>query len=235
MEHSTTEATGTAAHAPVWPSPRPWDRAVLWLAPVAVGAYVAGWVLAGVLRPGYDPREQAISELFELGAPWTSRGLLVGSLLLSGVAFLVLAPVLHRLLPGEGLLGPVLVVLSGVGTLAVVAVPCSAGCPGWGTSPTDTGHVLAAGGGYLALVLAPLAFAWRLRHAAPRLAGWSVVLGGVALAGLLVRYTGLAPVVPGLQQRAFNTVADAWYVVLAVVLLRRREAGARPRAGASRR
>src|SRR6056297_3414396 len=204
-----------------------WQRAALWFGLVAVVAYVGGWVAAGMLRAGYDPRQQAISELFELTAPWSSRGLLVGGLLLSGAAFLVLAPVLHRALPGDGRLGPVLVVIAGIGTLGVVAAPCSPGCPGAATTTTDLWHTITAGAGYTALVGAPLAFAWRLRHAEPRLAAWSAAIGGVA--GLLfgAYVIGVTTAAPGLQQRAFNTLADAWYVVIAVWLLRRDAAARR--------
>jgi hypothetical protein len=207
----------------------PWVRASLWFGLVAVTLYVAGWVVAGRVRPDYDAREQAISELFELGAPWSSRGWLVVGLVLSGLAFLVLAPALHRALPGEGLLGPVLVVVAGVGTLGVVLAPCSEGCPGTGTSPTDTWHTVTAGVGYVALVLAPLAFAWRLRRAAPRIAAWSLVLGGLALTGLVVRYLGVVAAAPGWQQRTFNTIADAWYVLIAVWVLRGAREPARAR------
>jgi len=87
-------------------------RATLWFGLVAVGLYVGGWLVAGMLRAGYDPSQQAISELFELGAPVVSRSLMVAGLLLSGLAFLLLAPVLHRTLPGGGRLGPLLHVVA---------------------------------------------------------------------------------------------------------------------------
>jgi hypothetical protein len=211
-----------------------WVRASLWFGLVAVTAYVAGWAVAGAIRPGYDPREQAISELFELGAPWPSRGLLLAGLLLSGVAFLALAPALHRALPGRGRLGPALVLLAGAGTLGVVAAPCSPGCPGAGTTTTDTWHTITAGVGYTALVLAPLAFGWRVRTAAPRLAWWSVVIGGSGLLLFGGYLAGSTPVAAGGHQRLFNTVADAWYVVVAVWVLRRHGTRARrgPRTGA---
>ena len=81
--------------------------------------------------------------------------------------------------------------------------------------------------GYTALVLAPVAFAWRLRRAEPHLAGWSLALGGIA--GLLfgAYAIGVVGAVPGLQQRTFNTLVDAWYVLIAVWLLRRDPAGRR--------
>lgn len=201
------------------PLPR-WVRGSLWFGLVAVTLYIAGWVIAGQVRTGYSPTTQAISELFELGAPWASRGPLTVGLALSGAAFLILAPALHRALPGDGLLGPVLVVLAGVGTLGVLAAPCTAGCPGFGTTATDTWHVITAGLGYSALASAPLAFGWRLRRAWPDLATWSTIIGALSVALFAIHIAGLVPSATGLQQRVFNTVADAWYVLVAVVLLR---------------
>jgi hypothetical protein len=198
-----------------------WVRGALWFGLVAVVVYVAGWALAGRIRADHDPREQAISELFALGAPWSSRGLLLAGLVLSGLAFLWLAPALDRALPGRGRLGPALVVVAGLGTLGVVAAPCTESCPGTGTSTTDTWHAITAGVGYGALVLAPVAFAWRLRWARPALARWSVIIGGTGLVLFAVYALGLVDAVPGLQQRVFNTIADAWYVLVAVWVLRR--------------
>ena len=211
-----------------------WVRAVLWFGLLAVVAYVGSWLLAGWLRAGYDPRQQAISELFELGAPWASRGLLIAGLLVSGVAFLLLAPALHRALPGEGLLGPALVVLAGVGTLGVVAAPCSPGCPGADSTTFDLWHTITAGVGYTALVLAPLAFAWRTRRHEPAFARWSLVIGGTAALLFGVYVLDLVAAAPGLQQRVFNTLADAWYVLAAVWILRgdaRARRGSTARAG----
>jgi hypothetical protein len=219
-------STGTSS---LRPGPLPGGtRATLWFGLVAVTCYVAGWIVAGAVRDGYRPAEQAISELFEVGAPWASRGPLTVGLALSGVAFLLLAPALHRSLPGAGRCGPALVALAGVGTLGVLAAPCTAGCPGFGTTTTDTWHVVTAGLGYGALASAPLAFAWRLRGHTPELARWSALLGGVSVGLFTLHLTGASPVASGLQQRVFNTVADAWYVLVAVHLLRggRREAGA---------
>jgi hypothetical protein len=223
-----------ATDPPAGPLPR-WVRGTLWFGLAAVALYVVGWLVAGQVRGGYDPREQAISELFELGAPWASRGWLVAGLAASGLAFLVLAPALHRALPGHGRLGPALVALAGVGTLGVLTAPCTPGCPGFGTTPTDTWHVITAGLGYGALTTAPLAFAWRLRRDAPGLARWSTIIGATGTALFLAHLTGLVPVATGIQQRLFNTVADAWYVLVAVHLLRRsRPAAGRPRRPSSR-
>jgi hypothetical protein len=189
-------------------------------------AYVATWAVLGVVAPGYDPLQGAISELFDLGAPAWQRRTLAGVLFVTGVALLPVGPVLDRLLPGEGRLGPALAVLAGVGTLTVAFFPCTAGCPGAGTSFTDTMHVVLAGGGYVGLVTAPLAFAWRLRDTEYRdLALAGLVLGGTATVGFLVRNLAGVDAYAGLQQRVFNTLADAWYVLAALVVLRRGQAG----------
>ena len=192
---------------------------------VGLGTYVAGWWIAGTVRADYDPRAQAISELFELGAPWASRGWLLAGLLLSGIALIAFGPALDRGLPGTGRLGPLLVVVSGVFTVLVVAAPCSPSCPGTGTAFNDTAHTVTAGVAYVTLVLAPLAFAWRLRRVAPGLAAVSVLIGGVAVTGFAVRYLGVIPQDQGLQQWLFNTVADVWYLVVAVRLLRQARSG----------
>jgi hypothetical protein len=213
-----TDERAAVDEEPTILAPR-WVVRTLWFGLVAVTAYVAGWIVAGAVREGYDPREQAISELFELGAPWGSQGWLVAGLALSGVAFLLLAPALHHALPGRGLLGPVLVVIAGIGTLGVLAAPCTPGCPGADTSTFDLWHAITAGGGYTALVLAPLAFAWRVRHAVPPLARVSWVVGAVGLVLFLAYVVGVVEAAPGLQQRIFNTVADGWYVLVAVWVL----------------
>ena len=198
-----------------------WVHRVAVFGLIGVTAYVVSWAVAGAITDGYDPMSQAISELFAIGAPTVPRLLLVASLAASGVALIAFGAAMDRGLPGEGRAGPVMTVLSGVMTVAIVAFPCTAGCPGFGTTSTDTMHVVVAGTGYLALLLAPLLVAWRVRDHDRSLAVWSVVLGGVALAGFVVRNLGVADGLAGLQQRVFNTTADLWYVVAAIWLLRR--------------
>lgn len=201
------------------------ERTLMVLTIVGVLVYVATWAVLGVLADGYDPLQQAISELFDLSVPVWQRRTLAGVLLVTGLALLPVGPVLDRLLPGEGRLGPALAVLAGLGTMTVAFFPCTEGCPGNGTSLTDTMHTVLAGGGYVGLVAAPLAFAWRLRDTAWRdLAVAGVVLGGLATVGFLVRNLGGIDAYAGLQQRVFNTLADAWYVLAAAVVLRRGQA-----------
>lgn len=186
-----------------------------------VVAYVSSWALAGALHEDYDPIQQAISELFARGAPSPGSWLLAGSLVVTGVLLVAFGFALHVGLPGRGLAGPIAASLSGVMTILVVAFPCTDGCPGFGTSFTDTMHVIVAGTGYAALVIAPLLFARRLRGHDDRLARISLLLGGLAAVGFLLRTVGFAPELTGLQQRVFNTLADLWYVVAAFEIVRR--------------
>lgn len=182
--------------------------------------YVVAWAVAGILTPDYDPLRQAISETFALGAPLGPATLVRVSLVVSGIALVAFAWALEHGLPGTGLAGPVVCAISGVLTVLVAVFPCTAGCPGVGASFTDTMHVVVAGGGYLALLVTPVLVALRVREHAPVFARWSLVLGGLALIGFAARNLGLE-VLPGLQQRTFNTIGDAWYVVAGVVLILR--------------
>lgn len=212
----------TADRGPV-PATMAHPTAVLVIAILGVtgiAAYIAAWAIAGAITPDYDPLRQAISETFAIGAPGLPATLVRASLVVSGAALVAFGWALDRGLPGRGRAAPVSCAVSGVLTMLVVAVPCTAGCPGVGASLTDTLHAIVAGGGYLTLLLTPLFAAVRLRDHAPRLAAWSAALGGVALTGFLVRNLGVE-VASGLQQRIFNTLGDAWYLLVAVVLARR--------------
>lgn len=218
-----SEPTATSARSPVRP-PR-WVRVTAAIGIAGVVAYVASWAAAGAMDPDHDPVEQAISELFAVGAPGPGRAMLVAALGFSGIALVVFGVAMDRGLPGRGRAGPVAASFSGLMTVLVALAPCTQGCPGYGSSPTDTAHTLVAGAGYLALLIAPLLTAVRLRVVAPRFAAWSVVFGVVALSGFAARYLGVLDSYGGLQQRVFNTVADVWLLLVAVWLLRR---GRRP-------
>lgn len=203
------------------PAPRPWVVRVALLGVAGVALYVASWLAGGFVWDGYDPTRQAISELFAIGAPTATRAPLTVGLVASGLGLVAFGWAMDVGLPGRGRAGPALAVLSGVMTVAVVAFPCTPGCPGAGASFTDTMHVVTAGSGYVALMLAPVAVARRVRDDLPWLARWGVVLGGGALLLFAVRSVGLTPALPGLQQRVFNTAADLWYVLAATALVRR--------------
>lgn len=186
---------------------------------VGVAFYVASWALAGAWQSGYDPARQAISELFALGAPTPGRVLLVVALVTTGIGLVGFGWALAARVRGAQAAG-IAAAVSGIMTIGVAAFPCTAGCPGAGTSVNDTGHAITAGVGYAALVLAPLLLAAAVWSRHRRFAQLSLALGGAAAVGLVARTLGLAPEFSGLQQRIFNTLADLWYVVAAVWLLR---------------
>ena len=79
---------------------------------IAIGAvaalawYVTGWAVAGLVEVGYEPAEQAISELFDHAATALPRALLVSGLLASAIALVTFGVLLHRRLPGTSPLGP---------------------------------------------------------------------------------------------------------------------------------
>jgi len=198
------------------------DRRSTIAAVAALAWYVTSWAVAGRLEPGYDPTQQAISELFDLDASPASRLLLSSGLLVSAVGLVAFGRVLDRRLPGTGILGPAAIVGSGIATGLIVAFPCTAGCPGIGTTWLDTGHSLSATIGYALLLLGPLLIGLRVRVSLPALARWSFLLGGSAVAVFVLGTTGVSGAGWGLTQRVFNTVADVWYVVAAAWLLRGR-------------
>lgn len=208
-------------------APATWGRVrTLALAGAAgVIAYVAAWATAGTMIEGYSPVRDAISETFALGAPAAPRLLMTAALVVTGLLLVAFAWVLDLALPGEGRAAPVAAALSGVGTVAAAVFPCSSGCPGYGTTFTDSAHTIVAGAGYLALILAPLFAAWRVRAHAPELARLSLLLGGLALLGFVVRNAGIGDAYGGLQQRVFNTTADLWYVAVAVWISRQAPSG----------
>ena len=151
----------TEQHQP--PTPPGWVVPGALFGLVSVALYVTGWLVAGLLTEGYDPLRQAISETFDLGAPALPRAIATAGLVVSSLGLMAFGPVLHAGLPGRSRLGPALASVSGACSLLVAVFPCTDGCPGVGTTTTDTLHVVFAATGYLALLLAPVATGWRLR------------------------------------------------------------------------
>lgn len=208
----------------VAPGDGPADRLTRRLAvagAIGVVVYVVSWAVAGTLIDGYDPLHDAISETFAIGAPAVPRTLMTTVLIVTGALLVVTGWALDRGLPGQGRAGPVAAAISGIGTIGAAVFPCTAGCPGFGTTFTDSAHTVVAGIGYVALIVTPLLVVPRVRPHAPALARLSLVLGALALAGFVVRNVGLTSSFGGLQQRIFNTVADIWFVAAAVWIVRR--------------
>lgn len=179
---------------------------------LAPASFVGAWAIFGVLRDGYDPVEQAISQLARVGTP-DRLGMTAGF-----VGFGVLLPVFARSLPSLVGAGPALrrtATVAGVSTLFVAALPLQREAGGVG----DALHATAAGIGYVAMAASPaLAIRplWRgsRRTAALASGAVSAVSVGALVASLT---TGSA----GLWQRIGLGVVDAWFASVAIGALRR--------------
>jgi hypothetical membrane protein len=175
-------------------------------------AFVGAWVAGGLLTEGYDPTVQAISQLAREGA--ATRPLMTAGLVVFGLLIPVFAFGLARMLDEPRL--RVSVSVAGLATLAVALLPLTRE-PG---GAQDTAHAVAAGIGYVGMAVSPLIGAAALRRLGrPGAAAVSAAVGVVSacalVASVLVDRSGLF-------QRLGLTVVDAWYVVMAVQLLRRR-------------
>lgn len=186
-------------------------------------AFVGAWLVGGLLRDGFDPLEQAISQLAREGTP--DRALMTAGLVAFGVLLPVWAVVLGRVL-GSGAVRAA-VVIAGLATLAVAALPLTRE-PG-GTQ--DLLHALAAATGYVAMAATPLLAAGPLRRRGHRTAATVSTAVGLVSAACLVGTVALGSGSGGLQ-RAGLGVVDAWHVAAASWVLREQTAGQR-RANAS--
>jgi hypothetical membrane protein len=173
--------------------------------------FVGGWITAGLLRPGYSPVHEAISQLARLGAP--NRLLMTAAFVGFGVTVPMFAPVVSGAL-GAGKPLTAALALAGVATLGVAAVPLSRS--GGGTR--DLIHGALATTTYVGMALSPLlgAAAFYRRHN-PGGATASALLGLIA-AGSLAATPFVTDV--GLYQRLGLGVVDTWILVMAVSILR---------------
>ena len=170
--------------------------------------FVVGWAVLGARTAGYEPLEDAISQLAREGA--ATRPVMTVCFVVFGLLLPVWGLTLAREL-GAPALRPV-VALAGIATLAVAALPLTRE----GGQGQDAAHTVAALTGYVAMAATPLVAARSLRG----WARWASLLVGVTAAGALAWSAGPGG---GGHQRLGLTVVDAWHVVLACgVLLRRR-------------
>lgn len=175
-------------------------------------AFVGGWLINGLRTDGYDPLSDAISQLARVGAP--TRPAMSACFVAFGVLLPVWAPVVARQLKAPAL-RPV-VTVAGVATIAVAALPLARE-PG-GTP--DLLHAVAAGIGYVAMATTPLVVAAALLRSGRTGAAYASLAVGVVSVGALVG-TLVVDGSGGLQRLGL-TVVDAWHVVVAVWVLRRR-------------
>lgn len=175
-------------------------------------AFVGAWLVGGLVRDGYDPVEQAISQLAREGA--STRVLMTAGLVGFGLLVPVWAVVLGRVLGSRAVTTAAAV--AGVATLAVAALPLTRE-PG-GTQ--DLLHAVAASIGYVAMAATPLLAAGPLRRRGHRTAATASLVVGLLSAACLVGTVALEAG-SGALQRAGLGVVDAWHVVAAAWVLRR--------------
>lgn len=193
-----------------------------WLGIIGPAAYVATWAVLGATRSGYDPVSQAISELAEVGA--ATQPAMSAAFMFFGLAALPFAVALGRVLPGTGRPVAIAAAVCGLATFGAAFLPCTPGCPGPGTTFTDSGHSVVAIIGYIALMAAPLLTGRLLLSAGPSwrtFALWSLVAGVAGTMLMLVWSLGIFGGAGGAGQRTFNTIADVWWLTAGVLILRR--------------
>jgi hypothetical protein len=188
-----------------WPTAR-------WLAIgglVGPVAFVATWGIAGAVKSGYSPIEDAISDLAALHAS-TRVAMTLGFVTFS-VGVIAFGFALRAAHAGAAWVSTV--ATAGF-TLAVAAVPL-------GGPTRDVVHGVFASLGYVTLAAAPLLAAGPLATAnRPGWAGYSRLSG--ALAGAFLAASALGPV-HGLFQRMGLTIGDAWLIATAWQLVVARE------------
>ena len=186
-------------------------RAALWCGVVGPVAFVAAWVVSGLLAEGFSPVDEPISRLAASGA--ATQPLMTAGFVVFGLLLPVYARELGRTLGAPGV--RVAASASGLATLAVACTPLSAS----GGTVVDLLHYVFALAGYTGQTLAPVLGARALpRPALSRLVG--LACGACLVAS--VADTAHA----GLWQRLGLGLVDVWFVVLAVRLLRQTRARA---------
>lgn len=208
------------------------------LACLAIGAqllFVAGWIIAGALEPGYSPVRSYVSELGRRGAahPW----IFDVSVVVWGAGFIALGVALAPALRTRrwAWVAPALFVLAGVCAIldAPLRLDCAttishlcrarerAGSLSW----REYGHVWASFGIELSLLLTPFALA---RSLWPGRLARLVFLGAVIVASALVLLAGLGGWVgahspygwhAGLWQRIWLMIVHGWVLICAAALI----------------
>jgi hypothetical protein len=210
-------------------------RALACLAIAAQVVFVAGWIIAGALEPGYSPVRSYVSELGRRGAahPW----IFDISVAVWGAGFIALGVALAMALRKRrwARVAPALFVLAGV--CAILDAPlrldcattishlCRAQEKAGSLSWREYGHVWASFGIELSLLLTPFALA---RSLWPGRLARIVLLGAVVVAIALALLAGLGGWIgahspyswdAGLWQRIWLGVVHGWVAICAGALI----------------
>ena len=170
----------------------------------------------GLLRPGYEPLRDAISELGERGAPnallWNVGGFGVTAALYAAYAIAI------RGWFGSGWLFR-LTVLQAIFFAASASFNCDAGCPAVPQSGTMLGHIIAGLVCFAITCVLPLV-AWRTFRGRWEWASYvqPSLLVGLVLVALFVVGPFLGQDRVGVWQRSTLAVAYAWQIAVALRL-----------------
>ena len=202
-------------------------RALVWAALAGQVAFVAAWVVAGALEPGYDHLRQGLSELAARDAahPW----IVTAGITALGASVAALAGALSIVLPrrrgavvllfGATALG---IVLSGVWQLdcaASVDQRCEAAWDAGRVSWEHKAHLWASLAAQVALLFTPFALARALWPGTVAAAALGAGSTGLAIAVLGLAAFVVAPDAGGLIGRAQIAVLHAWVLIVAVGVL----------------
>ena len=173
-------------------------------------------VALGLLRPGYEPLRDAISELGERGAPnallWNVGGFGVVAMLYAGYAIAV------RAWFGSGWLFR-LTVVQATFIASGAYFNCDAGCPAVPQSATMLGHTI-SGLVYFAVTCVLPLIAWRTFKGRSEWASYArpSVFVGLVLVTLFLVGPFLGQDRVGVWQRTTLLVAYAWQIAVALRL-----------------
>jgi hypothetical protein len=179
----------------------------------------------GLLRPGYDPIRQQMSELGEVGAP-NAIAFNMAAYFLLGLLMIAFAFGLHRgISEGKGSkLVPILIAVSGVGWIGASFFRCDPGCVN--ESVTGRMHDLTGMIAVFPLLIAPLAILPRLKkdNRWQSYRPFSLIMGALAVILFAVMFTAaVSPALEpyrGLIQRLTFFTPLLWIEVMAIRLLR---------------
>ena len=201
-------------------------RGLAWAALVLQGLFVASWLIAGALEPGYDAARSFVSELAADGAEHPS--IVTAGIVLHGAGFLALAAALIRALPAARVAAGLFAV-AGVAAFVIAAAPldcvatvdaaCRERILDGDVSTAHAAHFWAS----LALRLAVLATPFALARALwSRPAGVAALLCGLAGVGIAVVVGALEwgwSSGAGYGQRLGMLVTFAWVATIAAGIL----------------
>ena len=178
-------------------------------------------IIGGLLRPEYSHITQAISELFEVGAP--NKTFIDTMIIICNILLIIFAFGLHRgINNGKGSkIGPVLLVLTGIlGLLLVIFFPCDPGCKP--ITLTGTIHIPISFAMAFLSIFAILAFWRRLKYDKKwsRYENYSLVTFILAIFVLIIGSFFMTSPFMGLIERASFGIILQWIFVMAIKLFK---------------